>query len=43
MTIVIGCGLDFDRFLSYFSTDGTTGGVHGIWLNAIIIEGMPKR
>ena len=29
-----GCGLDFGRFLSYYSTPGTTGGVHGIWLVA---------
>ena len=32
-----GCyerGLDFGRFLSYSSTHSTTGGVHGIWLDA---------
>ena len=37
-----GHGLGFGRFLSYSSTHGTIGGVHGIQLDAIIFEGMPK-
>ena len=42
-TVIMGRGLGFCRFLSYSSTHGTTGGVHGIRLDVIIFEGMPKR
>ena len=34
MMVVIGRGLDFGMFLSDSSTHSTTGGVHGIWLDA---------
>ena len=43
MMIVMGRGLGFCRFLSHSSTHGTTGGVHGIQLDVIIFEGMPKK
>ena len=34
MTVVKGRGLNFDKFLSYSHTHGTTGDVHSIWLDA---------
>ena len=40
--VVMGRGLDFGRFLSYYSTHGTTGGVHGIWLDANDRENAKK-
>ena len=40
--VVMGHGLDFGRFLSYYSTHGTTDGVHGIWLDANDRENAKK-
>ena len=43
MMIVMGHGIDFDRFLSHSSTHSTIGNVHGILVMMLMIEGMPKK
>ena len=42
MMVVMGNGLDFGRFLSYYSTHSTTGSVHGIWLDVNDRENAKK-